>query len=74
MKCRLRQREDKSEQVSTQCFTRCALKQYNNYYQEHFWAINAILMTFETKTSAYLISKLGCPNLNALKSVSNILR
>ena len=30
-------------------------------------------MTFEAKKSLNLISKLGCPNLNALKTVSNIL-
>ena len=39
-----------------------------NNYQIHFWAINAVLMTFEPKKSVNLISKLGCPNLNALKT------
>ena len=58
----------KVEEVSTQFFTRCAFKQYINTYQIHFWAINAVLMTSEAKKSVNLISKLGCPNLNALKT------
>ena len=70
-KCRPRQREDKSEKVSMHFLTRCALKQYINNYQIHFRAINAVLMTFEAKTAVDLISKSGCPNLNALKSVSS---
>ena len=36
-------------------------------YQIHFWTINVDLMTFEAKKSVNLISKLGLPNLNALK-------
>ena len=49
-------------------FTRCASKQYINNYQIHFWAINAVLMTFGAKKSVNLISKLGFLNLNALKT------
>ena len=67
MQCRPRQREDKSEKVSMQFLTRCALKQYMNNYQIHFWAIKAVLMTFEAKKAVNLISKSGYPNLNALK-------
>ena len=67
MQCKPRQREDKKEKVSTHFFTRCASKQHINTYQIHFWAINADLMTFEAKKSVNLISKMGCPNLNALK-------
>ena len=44
-----------------------------NKYQIHFWAINAVLMTFEAKKSLNLISKLGGTNLNVLKTVSSIL-
>ena len=66
--CRPRQCDDKKEQVSTQFFTRCASKLYINTYQIHFWAINPDLKTFEAKKSVSLISKLECPNLNALKS------
>ena len=47
MQCRSRQRGDKSEQISMQCFTRCAFKQHINNYQAHFWTIKAVLMTFE---------------------------
>ena len=61
MQCRPRHRGDKSERAITQCFTRCATKQYMNNYQ-----INAVLMTLEAKKSVNVISKSGCPNLNAL--------
>ena len=67
MQCRPCQREDKSEKISMQFLTRCALKQCINTYQIHFGAINAVLMTFEAKKSVNFISKSGCPNLNALK-------
>ena len=60
-------REDKSEQVSTQFFTRYASKRYIDNYQIHFGAINGVLMRFEEKKSINLISKWGCPNLHALK-------
>ena len=33
----------------------------------HFWAVIAVLMRFKAKKSINLISKLGCPNLHALK-------
>ena len=59
-----------SEQISTQCVTICAFNIYINNHQKHFWAINAVLMTFEAKKSVNLISKSGCPDLNALK-ISN---
>ena len=65
MQCRPRQRRDKSERAITQFFARCAFKQYINTYQIHFWAINAVLMAFEAKKSVNVISKSGCPNLNA---------
>ena len=39
--------------------TRCASKQYIKIYQIHFWAMNAVVMTFEAKKSVNLISKLG---------------
>ena len=61
------QREDKSELVSTQIFTRYAFKRYINNNQIHFGAINAVLIRFEEKKSINLISKWGCPNLHALK-------
>ena len=61
------QREDKSEKVSTQMFTRYASKGYINNYQIHVWAINTVLMRFEAKKSINLISKWGCSNLHALK-------
>ena len=61
------QREDKSEYVSTQFFTRYASKRYFNNYQIHFWAINTVLMRFEENKYINLISKWGCPNLHALK-------
>ena len=48
------------------CFQ--AIYKYINNYKIYFWAINAVLMAFEAKKSVNLISKLGCPNLNALKS------
>ena len=48
-------------------FTRCASKQYINTYQIHFWAINAVLMISEAKKVVNVISKSGCPDLNALK-------
>ena len=67
MQCRPRQSEDKSEKVSMQFLTRCALKQYINTYQIHFRAIYAVLMTFGVKKAVNLISKSGCPNLKALK-------
>ena len=67
MQCRPRQREDKNEKISMQFLARCALKQYINNYQIHFRAINAVLMTFEATKAVNLISKSGCPNLNALK-------
>ena len=67
MQCRPRQLEDKSEKVSMQCLTRCALKPHINNFQMHFRAINAVLMTFEAKKAVNVISKSGCPNLNASK-------
>ena len=68
------QREDKSELVSTQFFTRYAFKLYINNYQIYFGAKNAVLMRFEEKKSLNSISKYGCPNLHALKSITSILR
>ena len=67
MQCRPRQCDDKSEKVSMQFLTRCALKQYTNNYQKHFRAINAVLMTLNAKIAVNSISKTGCPNQNALK-------
>ena len=69
MQCRPRQLEDKSEKVSMQFLTRCALKPHMNNFQIHFRAINAVLMTFEAKKAVKfnVISKSGCPNLNASK-------
>ena len=34
----------------------------------HFWAMNAVLMTFEAKRPIDLISKLRCSNVHALKA------
>ena len=68
MQCRPRQREDKSGRSKHAFFTRCASKQGITNYQIHFWALNAVLMTIEAKQSVNLISKLGCLNLNALKT------
>ena len=67
MQCRPRQLEDKSEKVSMQFLTRCALKPHINNFQIHFRAINAVLMTLEAKKAVNVISKSGCPNLNASK-------
>ena len=67
MQFRQLQREDKSEYVSTQFFTKYASKQYINTYQIHSWAINAVLMRLEANKSINFISKSGCPNLHALK-------
>ena len=61
------QREDKSEKVSTQFFTRYASKRYINNYQVQFGAINAVILRFEEKKSINLISKWGYPNIHALK-------
>ena len=47
---------------------RYASKQCINNYQIHSFAINAVLMTFEAKKYITLISKQGCPNLDALKT------
>ena len=53
------QTEDKSEKVSMQFLTKCALKQCTNNHQIHFRALNAVLMTFEAKKAVNLISKSG---------------
>ena len=67
MQFRPLQRQDKSEYCSTLYITRYATKQYINTSQIHCWAINTVLMRFEAKKSIYIISKLGCLNLHALK-------
>ena len=51
MQCRPLQWEHKSEFVIKHLFTRFASKKYINNYQIHFWAINAVLMTFKAKKS-----------------------
>ena len=66
MQSRPLQQENKSEYVSTQYFTRFASKHYINSNLIHPWAINAVLMTFEEKTSMNLFSKSGCPNLHGI--------
>ena len=73
MQSRPLQQENKSEYVSTLYFTRFASKKYINNNLIHYWAINAVLMTFEAKKSINLFSKSGCPNLHALKSINGIL-
>ena len=55
------------ENVRTQNVMRCASKQCNDNYQILSWTINAGLMTFEAEKSINLISKSGCPILDALK-------
>ena len=64
------------EYVSTQNFIRCASTQYISNYQIHSWTINAVLMTFESKKSINLISKLGGggPILHVVKLISSILK
>ena len=51
MQCKPRQREDKSEKVSMQFLTRCALNQYIDNYEIHFRAIKTVFYSFHYFTS-----------------------
>ena len=74
MKCRPLQWENKIEYISIQNFMRYAYKQCINNDQIQSWPIISVLKTFEANKSINIISKLGCPILDPLKSISSILK